>query len=55
MEYQVNLQPVSLSLQIAVFGETPVSGFLQIGIPISANTAEGRMQYLSMRNLPRKK
>ena len=30
IEYQVKLQIVSLSLQIAVFGETRVSTFLQI-------------------------
>jgi len=44
IEYQVNLQIVSLSLQIAVFGETPVSGFLQIGIRVFANPVSGFLQ-----------
>jgi len=36
IEYQVKLQIGSLSLQIAVFSETPVSTFLQIGFTLFA-------------------
>ena len=44
IEYQVKLQIVSLSLQMAVFGETPVSPFLQIGIKVSANPVSPFLQ-----------
>jgi hypothetical protein len=44
IEYQVKLQIVSLSLQIAGFGETPVSPFLQIGIKVFANPVSTFLQ-----------
>jgi len=44
IEYQVKLQIVSLSLQIAVFGETPVSPFLQIGFNLFANLVSRFLQ-----------
>ena len=44
IEYQVKLQIVSLSLQIAVFGEIPVSPFLQIGIKVFANLVSWILQ-----------
>ena len=40
----MKLQIVSLSLQMAVFGETPVSPFLQIGIKVSANPVSPFLQ-----------
>ena len=44
IEYQVKLQIVSLSLQIAIFGETPVSPFLQIGFNLFANVVSPYLQ-----------
>jgi len=44
IEYQVKLQIVSLSLQIAVFSETPVSPFLQIGFSLFANPVSTFLQ-----------
>ncbi|HOY84951.1 MAG TPA: hypothetical protein PLQ80_06615 [Candidatus Syntrophosphaera sp.] len=44
IEYQVKLQIVSLSLQIAIFGETPVSPFLQIGFNLFANPVSTFLQ-----------
>lgn len=44
IEYQVKLQIVSLSLQIAVFGETPVSPFLQISFNLFANPVSTFLQ-----------
>jgi len=44
IEYQVKLQIVSLPLQIAGFGETPVSPFLQIGIKFFANPVSTFLQ-----------
>jgi hypothetical protein len=44
IEYQVKLQIVSLSLQIAVFGETRVSTFLQIGFNLFANPVSTFLQ-----------
>ncbi len=38
------MQIVSLSLQIAVFGETPVSPFLQIGFTLFANLVSRFLQ-----------
>jgi len=44
IEYQVKLQIVSLSLQIAVFSETLVSPFLQIGFNLFANSVSTFLQ-----------
>ena len=44
IEYQVKLQIVSLLLQIAVLGETPVSTFLQISFNLFANPVSTFLQ-----------
>lgn len=44
IEYQVKLQIVSLSLQIAVFSKTTVSTFLQIGFNLYANPVSPFLQ-----------
>ena len=44
IEYQVKLQIVSLSMQIAFLCETPVSPFLQIGIKVFANPVSTFLQ-----------
>ena len=44
IEYQVKLQIVSLSMQIAGFSETPVPPFLQIGIKVFANPVSTFLQ-----------
>jgi len=44
IEYQVKLQIVSLSLQIAGFSETPVSPFLQIDFNLFANSVSTFLQ-----------